>query len=161
MNKSGVMLSKAIVIAAQAHEGQFDKGGSPYILHPLTVMNLVDFSGFEFSSEIKEAILCAAVLHDVIEDTKITYADLINQGMSQQVIGIVRNVTKTLGETFDEYKIRVMSSMGSLLVKEADLTHNSDIKRLKGISDKDIQRMAKYHQFYMEIQQCKKNIKTS
>lgn len=68
--KKGEMLSKMLVIATNAHAGQFDKGGKPYILHCLAVMNLLDSSD--------EELLCIAVGHDVIEDTAITYQELAN-----------------------------------------------------------------------------------
>lgn len=155
--KNGELLSKAIVFATNSHAGQFDKGGYPYILHCLAVMNLLNFDGYNMSASDKEEIQCAAILHDVVEDTSATYADLKELGMTDNVIQFVKNVTKIPGETLEEYKLRVFSARGSVLIKEADLTHNSDIKRLKGISDKDIARMAKYHQFYMEIQKVKQS----
>jgi len=141
--RKGEMLDKAILIATNAHAGQFDKGGRPYILHPLAVMYILN-------TEIEE-LNSAAVLHDVIEDTKVTYADLRAAGINESVIAIVRILTKVPGETYDEYKARVMESPDAMRVKLADLTHNSDIRRLKGVSEKDIVRMAKYHAFYLEI----------
>lgn len=143
--KKGEMLSNAIVLATNAHQGQFDKGGSPYILHPLAVMNMVE-------SE-EEEIRCIAVLHDVIEDTKTTYEDLVRVGMSDRVIKGVMSMTKMLGETFEAYKKRVMSNEDAMRVKSADLRHNSDFRRLKGITSKDIERLGKYQVFYYEIRQ--------
>jgi len=141
--KRDEMLGKAIVIAANAHAGQYDKGGKPYILHCLAVLNLVESDD--------EEIRCIAVLHDVIEDTKTTYSELSEAGMSERVIKGISILTKMLGQTYDEYKQAVFSSTDAMIVKKADLTHNSDIRRLKGISEKDIARMTKYHQFYLEI----------
>jgi GTP diphosphokinase / guanosine-3',5'-bis(diphosphate) 3'-diphosphatase len=141
--RKGEMLDKAIVIATNAHAGQLDRGGRPYILHPLAVMHILNSADEELSA--------AAVLHDVIEDTKVTYADLRAAGISERVIVIVKTLTKLPGETYDEYKSRVMESTDAMKVKLADLTHNSDIRRLKGVTEKDIARMAKYHTFYLEI----------
>ena len=59
-------IEKALQIAARAHEGQKDKDGQPYILHPLRVMNAVE----------DEPVKVVAVLHDVIEDTSVTADDL-------------------------------------------------------------------------------------
>lgn len=144
MTKRGEMLSKAIHLATNAHHGQFDKGGNPYILHPFAVMTLLDSQD--------EELMCIALLHDVIEDTKTTFQDLRDLGFSDRVIDAIRLVTKMPGQTHAEYKAGVLSNVDAMLVKKADLTHNSDIRRLKGITEKDIDRMAKYHLFYLEIQ---------
>lgn len=142
--KKGELLSKAILIATNAHHGQFDKGGNPYILHPLAVMGLIEDADEELQS--------IAVLHDVIEDTKVTWQDLKEAGMTDRIIAAVRLLTKMPGQTYEEYKEGVFSNADAMRVKKADLTHNSDIRRLKGISERDIERMAKYHRFYLEIQ---------
>lgn len=142
--KKGELLSKAILIATNAHHGQFDRGGNPYILHPLTVLDLLNTND--------EELQCIALLHDVIEDTKTTFQDLREAGMTERVIDAVRALTKMPGQTYDEYKDGVFTNVDAMKVKQADLTHNSDIRRLKGISDKDIERMAKYHRFFLEIQ---------
>jgi (p)ppGpp synthase/HD superfamily hydrolase len=142
--KRGEMLDKMIVIATNAHHGQFDKGGAPYILHPLRVMSFLKTSD--------EELQCIAVGHDVIEDTNVTYRDLADAGISTRVMDGIRALTKVPGETLDEYKERVFASNDAMRVKLCDLRHNTDIRRLKGVTDKDIARMAKYHQFYLEIQ---------
>lgn len=141
--KKGEMLSQAILIATNAHAGQFDKGGLPYILHPLKVMHYLKSSD--------EELMCIAVLHDVVEDTKTTYAELIEAGMSDRVIAGLRGVTKMPGQTVQEYKDGVFANVDSMRVKLADLRHNTDIRRLKGVTEKDIQRMVKYQIFYQEI----------
>ena len=143
--KKGEMLSKMLVLATNAHAGQFDRGGKPYILHPLAVL--------ELANSDDEEIQCICVGHDVIEDTNTTYIDLVDAGMSERVIEAIRLLTKQPGQTLDEYKEGVFSSKDAMLVKKADLQHNSDINRLKGVSEKDIQRMAKYHMFFLEIKQ--------
>lgn len=143
--KKGEMLSKAIVIATNAHIGQFDRGGNPYILHPLKVMHYLKTSD--------EELQCIAVLHDTIEDSDVTYKDLVNAGMSVRVIAGVKALTKVPGQTYDEYKQEVFSNNDAMLVKKEDLRHNTDIRRLKGVTEKDIERMVKYQTFYMEIQQ--------
>jgi GTP diphosphokinase / guanosine-3',5'-bis(diphosphate) 3'-diphosphatase len=145
----GELLSKAIHLATNAHHNQFDKGGNPYILHVLTVMNLLE--------NADEELQTVALLHDVIEDTDTTFQDLADAGFSNRVIDAVRLLTKMPGQTYEEYKTGVFSNRDAMLVKAADLTHNSDIRRLKGITERDIQRMARYHQFYLEIQRCLKS----
>jgi (p)ppGpp synthase/HD superfamily hydrolase len=141
--RKGEMLDKMLVICTNAHHGQYDKGGRPYILHPLRVMS--------FLKTDDEELQCIALGHDVIEDTKVTYKDLTEAGISQRVQDGIRALTKVPGETYDEYKERVFASKDAMTVKMCDLRHNSDIRRLKGVTEKDIARIAKYHQFYLEI----------
>lgn len=142
--KKGEMLDRMLVIATNAHAGQFDRGGAPYILHPLRVMSFLKTSD--------EELQCIALGHDVIEDTNVTYKDLADNGISERVIIGIRALTKVPGETLDEYKARVFANIDSMQVKLCDLRHNTDIRRLKGVTEKDIARMAKYHTFYLEIQ---------
>lgn len=142
--KKGYMLGTMLVLATNAHAGQVDRGGSPYILHPLKVMH--------YLKSTDEELQCIALGHDIIEDTDTTYSDLAKAGMSERVIEGIRALTKVRGESYDEYKQRVLQSKDAMLVKRCDLRHNTDIRRLKGVSDKDIQRMAKYHSFWLEIE---------
>ena len=141
--KRGEMLAQMLHIATSAHHGQYDKGGAPYILHPLKVMHYIKSDD--------EELMCMALGHDVIEDTSVTYKDLRDAGISERVITGIRALTKQPGQTLDEYKEGVFACEDAMRVKMADLRHNTDIRRLKGVSDKDIARMAKYHLFYMEI----------
>jgi len=143
--KKGEMLNKMLVLATNAHAGQFDKGGSPYILHPLRVMS--------FLKEDDEELRCIALGHDVVEDTDTTYADLRAAGMSDRVIAGIEALTKRRGETYDEYKARVFANVDAMRVKICDLRHNTDIRRLKGVTEKDIARIAKYHTFYVELRE--------
>lgn len=143
MLKSGEMLSRMLVLVTNAHAGQFDKAGKPYILHPLKVMHYVGGDD--------EELHCIALGHDVIEDTTTTYRDLRRAGMTWRVVDGIVALTKVSGESLQDYKERVFANKDAMLVKLADLRHNSDIRRLKGVSAKDIARMTKYHEFHMEI----------
>lgn len=143
--KKGEMLGKMLLIATAAHNGQYDRGGRPYILHPLKVMHYLKADD--------EELQCIALGHDVIEDTKVTYADLRESGMSPRVVLGIAALTKMPGETLDEYKERVFDNRDAMMVKLQDLRHNTDIRRLKGVTAKDLERVAKYHQFYLEIQE--------
>lgn len=140
------MLGTMLVLAANKHEGQFDKSGKPYILHPLAVMQMVD--------PADEELQCIALGHDLVEDTKTTWEEL-SELFTPRVVDGIRCLTKMPGETFEEYKARVKSNGDAIQVKIADLRHNSDITRLKGISEKDMDRMAKYHKMYIELSQLK------
>ena len=141
--RKGEMLAQMLHIATTAHHGQFDKGGNPYILHPLKVMH--------YLKSDDEELMCMALGHDVIEDTSVTYQDLREQGISERVCQGIRALTKQPGQTYDEYKAGVFASEDAMRVKMADLRHNSDIRRLKGVTDKDVARIAKYMKFYAEI----------
>jgi len=140
---NGEMLSAMLKLVTNAHHGQFDKGGTPYILHPLKVMHYLDSDD--------EELQCIALGHDVVEDTPTTYADLYEIGMTARVVLGIRSVTKMPGQTLEEYKTGVFNNYDGMRVKMCDLRHNSDIRRLKGVAAKDIARMQKYHEFYLEI----------
>ena len=142
--KKGELLGKVLVLATNAHAGQFDRGGKPYILHPLKVMHYLKTDD--------EELQCIALLHDVIEDTSTSWKDLEAIGCTSRVISGVRVLTKMPGQTYDEYKNEVFANLDAMRVKSCDLRHNTDIRRLKGITQKDIDRNAKYNQFYLEIQ---------
>ncbi len=139
------MLSAMILLATNAHSGQFDRGGRPYILHCMAVMH-------KLRSDDEE-LQCIAIGHDVIEDTKTTYKQLKDIGMTDRVIEGIRALTKVPGESYDDYKLRVFANRDAMLVKSKDLMHNSDLRRLKGVTQKDVERTAKYMTFFAEIQE--------
>ena len=139
----GKLLGAMLVIATNAHAGQYDRGGKPYILHPLKVMHYLKIDD--------EELQCMALGHDLIEDTAVTYKELREAGMTERIITGIDALTKQPGQTYDEYKLRVFGNVDAMRVKLCDLRHNTDIRRLKGVSDKDIERMAKYQRFYLEI----------
>lgn len=142
--KKGELLGRVLVLATNAHAGQFDRGGKPYILHPLKVMH--------YLKSDDEELQCMALLHDVVEDTKTTWDDLTAIGCTERVINGVKALTKMPGESYDQYKQRVFANEDAMKVKMADLRHNTDIRRLKGVTEKDIVRMEKYNRFYLELQ---------
>ena len=137
-------LSEMIVLATNRHAGQFDKGGNPYILHPLAVMYLLG-EGAEYEVQM------IAVGHDLFEDTSVTAQELRDAGFSERVIQGIYSLTKQNGESYEEYKNKVKRNPDAVKVKIADLKHNTDIRRLKGVTPKDIARMEKYFKFYMEL----------
>lgn len=143
--KKGELLGKVLVLATNAHAGQFDRGGKPYILHPLKVMH--------YLKSDDEELMCVALLHDVIEDTKTTWADLKEIGCTDRVLDAVSALTKMPGQSYDEYKEEVFLNEDAMRVKMADLRHNTDIRRLKGVTQKDLDRLAKYNQFFLELQE--------
>lgn len=143
--KVGEMLTNAILLAVQSHAGQYDKAGQPYALHALKVLH--------YTKSDDEELQCIAVLHDVVEDCDVSWEDLIAAGMSDRVIRGVMALTKQRGQSYAEYKALVFTNADAMRVKLADLRHNSDIRRLKGISERDKERILRYHEFAFEIQQ--------
>lgn len=141
--KKGELLNKMLVLATNSHANQFDKGGNPYILHPLAVMSLIE--------NPDEELQCMGLGHDTVEDCGITYAQMRELGFTERIIDGIRCLTKIPGETYDEYRAKVKSNPDSVKVKIADLRHNTDIRRLKGVTAKDMARMEKYFHFYMEL----------
>lgn len=141
--KKGELLNKMLVLATNSHAGQYDKGGNPYILHPLSVMYLLE--------NPDEEQQCIAIGHDLVEDCGVTYQQLRDIGMTERIVAGIRCLTKVPGETHEEYKDRVKSNPDSIKVKKADLTHNTRIDRLKGVTPKDMARMERYFHFYLEL----------
>lgn len=142
---SSEMLNSMLVFATQKHSGQFDKGGNPYILHPLEVMQLLKTDDME--------LMCIALGHDLFEDCGVTWEDLKNIGMSARIISGIHALTKLPGQTYEQYKEQVKENRDAVQVKMADLEHNSDIKRIKGLRDKDFERMVRYQKFYFELRE--------
>ncbi|NTW71347.1 MAG: GTP pyrophosphokinase [Eubacteriaceae bacterium] len=128
------MLNKALLIAINAHQGQTDKAGQPYILHPLRVM----------LSRKNELERVCAVLHDVIEDTDITFDDLRNDGFTEEMIAVLDALTRRDGETYEEFIDRVIDNKIACNVKLADLYDNMDLSRIETPSEDDYKRIEKY-----------------
>ena len=128
------MINIALSIAKKAHAGQVDKAGIDYIQHPLYVASQV-------KTEQEKAV---ALLHDVLEDSDITAADLLAYGLSNEVVTAVQTLTKKKGQSYQDYLEKVKSNNLARVVKLADLKHNSDLSRLKTVSNTDYERVKKY-----------------
>ena len=131
------LLKKAEDIATVAHKGQFDRCGVEYINHPRTVASYVD--------NPKEKIV--AWLHDTIEDTDITEADL-RPVFGDEITDAVVALTKTEGEDYFDYISRAIKNPLSARVKIADLTHNMKPDRIPHPTEEDQKRMEKYKKAY-------------
>ena len=142
-------LDKAITIASEAFEGKHDKGGVPYVMHCLHVMHGIKHLGVEAQ--------IAAVLHDLLEDRPdIWSADkLIEEGFDQHTVAIIVLLTHPKDESYDDYINRVSVSATARAIKMADLRHNSDIHRMKGLTPKDFDRLIKYHKAYAFLKDIK------
>jgi (p)ppGpp synthase/HD superfamily hydrolase len=128
------MLEKAILCAVKAHAGQKDKAGAPYILHPLRIMMKMD----------SQAGMIAAMLHDVVEDSSVTLADLRAEGFSEEVIAAVDHLTRREGEAYEIFINRLRHNPLAVKVKLADLEDNMDIRRIENVTGRDIERIQKY-----------------
>lgn len=142
-NNNGTMLGRAIAIAARVHEAQTDRGGHAYILHPLRAMMRLRTDD--------QDLMCIAVLHDTIEDSDgaITLARLTEAGFSPRVIAALTLLTHDKNEPYDDYVKRIASNKDAARVKLEDLRDNSDITRLKGVRQKDFERVQKYNRAFV------------
>lgn len=127
----------ALAIAREAHEGQVDKSGHAYIEHPMRVADRVR----RHDSNASEAVVAAALLHDVLEDTELTRADLLGRGIPIDVVDDVDAVTKRAGERAEEYFARVRARAGARAVKRADIEDNTDPGRLELLDEVTRQRL--------------------
>ena len=129
-------LQRAIEIALEAHKGALDKGGNPYILHPLRLMLQMD----------SEEEMIVAILHDVVEDSeKWSFDKLQAEGFSIKIINSLRSITKeNENEDYEKFIDRSIRDKIGRKVKIADISDNLDISRLKEVTDKDILRINKY-----------------
>lgn len=125
----------AVTLARQAHEGQTDKAGLPYIDHPLRVMST-------FSNNWLRMI---AVLHDVLEDTPLTVDDLLEVGCPRRVVTAVEALSRRPREQPEDYLRRVAANPLALRVKRADIADNTRPDRLQALDTATQDRLrAKY-----------------
>lgn len=127
-------LEQAIRVALDAHAGQVDKAGAPYILHPLRMMTRL--AGHEQQ--------IAAVLHDVVEDSGVTLDDLRAMGFDEAVVSAVDGLTRRPDETYEAFVLRAKAHPVARAVKLADLEDNMDVRRLGELTEKDLQRLRRY-----------------
>lgn len=134
MNTENELLKKALQIATDAHIHQVDKGGMPYILHPIRVANKCKTN--------EERMV--ALLHDAIEDTEVTEAYLLSEGFPRNIVDAILSVTRNEDESYDDFIKRCRLNPIGRQVKMHDLEDNMDITRLSQITEKDLPRLNKY-----------------
>lgn len=129
-------LDETILIATEAHKGQVDKQGRPYILHPLRVM---------MAFEPWQTELCQiALLHDAVEDTQLTPLDLMEAGFNHIVVDAVIAMTHIDDEPYLDYIARVKENSYARQVKIADIKDNCSFDRLMRLEDhKTVERLSK------------------
>jgi len=126
---------RAVAIAASAHQGQVDRAGAPYIMHPLRLMMRAGTA----------AERMVAVLHDVLEDSAWTAAELESEGFPPEVMAALARLTKRAGEGYHDFITRVLEDALAARVKLYDLEDNMDARRLPALGERDHERLAKYH----------------
>ncbi|NOU66028.1 GTP pyrophosphokinase [Paenibacillus sp. LMG 31461] len=134
-------LTKAILIAAKAHDGQVDKGGSPYILHPIRLASR--------AKSTEESIV--AVLHDVVEDSDFTLFDLKKEGFSLTILEALDCLTRRPNETYEGFIKRIKVNPLATVVKLLDLEDNCDLGRIEHPTRQDYERIDKYKKAIAEL----------
>ena len=127
---------KALKICFEAHKNQLDKSMMPYVFHPFHLAESMD----------DETSTIVALLHDVVEDTDLTFEDLISYGFNSEVIEALKLLTHNDGSEYMDYVKRIKTNKTARKVKLADLCHNSDLSRLDEdkIDEKALKRREKY-----------------
>lgn len=128
------LTKKALQIAYEAHKDQVDKSGVPYIFHPYEVASHMD----------TEESVCVALLHDVVEDTALTFEDIRKEGFSEEILQALQLLTHDKGVPYMDYIAKIKTSPLARKVKLADLRHNSDWSRLDVIDGASLKRREKY-----------------
>jgi hypothetical protein len=131
------LIYRALNIAYTAHHGQTDKGGIPYIYHPAFLASQMD----------TEDEIIVALLHDVVEDTPVTFADLEQEGFLPTVLDALRLLTHDDSEPYLDYVRRVKSNPLAAKIKLADLRHNSNPSRNANLT---MEQIARYEAKYAE-----------
>lgn len=128
------LTKKAMKIAFEAHKNQTDKNGIPYIYHPIHLAEQM----------LDEATTCVALLHDVIEDTDMTFEQLQAEGFSPEIIEALRLMTHEERVPYLDYVAEIKTNSIAAAVKLADLKHNSDLTRLDHVDEKALIRVVTY-----------------
>lgn len=135
---------RVVEIVNDAHKGQTDLAGKPYVHHPIRVANMM----------VQPRHQMIALLHDVLEDSLITENYLINQGVPMDAVFTLRRLTKVKGQTYDEYIEGMVDDLDAVVVKLGDLRDNMDMSRLPEIGEREIKRLKKYHKAYKRLTQA-------
>ena len=114
------LTKKALKICFNAHINQVDKTGLPYVFHPFHLAEQMN----------SEDEVCLALLHDTVEDSNITFEELIKEGFNENIINALKLLTHNDDTPYMEYIKRIKENPLAKRVKLADLYHNSDLTRL-------------------------------
>ncbi len=135
------LLEDAIALAVEAHRGQADKAGAPYILHPLRVM-------LRMARPVEQVV---AMLHDVVEDCGWTLERLRERGFPPEVCAALGALTRRPGESYEGFVLRAKADPIARTVKLADLQDNMDVRRLGELTAEDCERLRKYQRAWRTL----------
>ena len=125
---------KAMKLCFDAHKKQVDKSGLPYVFHPFHLAE-------QMSNEDTTVV---ALMHDVVEDSDYTFADLQELGFSESVLAALRLLTHDESVPYMDYVAAIKKNPVARAVKLADLRHNSDLSRMAEVTEKTLARREKY-----------------
>lgn len=145
--------NKCYDFAEGAHLGQVDKAGVNYFNHPGNVADIFDkkFKNLLTNEELFIGT-CVALLHDVLEDTTFTQKDMLEYGIPFDIVSRCEIITRGKDESYMNFIKRCGDDKIVRYVKMADLLHNMDLTRLEKVTDKDLQRIKKYHKAYKYLE---------
>ena len=133
----------AMAIAYSAHHMQLDKGGYPYIHHPMHLAEQMD----------DEESTVVALLHDVVEDSDITIEDLKTEGFCPHIIEAIDLLSRKKGQSYNDYIRKIKPNPLAKKVKIADLEHNLDLTRLTCPSKEFLDHMKMYKKSLIYLQE--------
>lgn len=137
------LTKNALKLCFEKHKDQKDKTGLPYVFHPFYLATQMD----------DEYTTVCALLHDVVEDSDVTFEDLINDGYPMEVIEALKLLTHNSEDDYFEYVRKICTNELAVKVKIADLKHNSDLSRLDVIDEYALKRNEKYKKALELIQE--------
>jgi len=152
----------AILMSLTMHMGQKDRAGEDYILHPMEVCSIIKNnltnvyrSKLAYNDITDEDIISTAMMHDIIEDSDLTLETLRAMNIfGQDVVDAIGILTKDDSVSYDDYIKNIAKNKIAIVVKIADLKHNSDLTRLKKVSAKDLERNHKYIKSHKYLMEC-------
>ncbi len=140
-------VKKAMIVAYEKHKNQKDKSGVPYIFHPMHLAEQMD----------DEKSTIVALLHDVIEDTSMTFSEFEKLNFDEEIVEAIKCMTHDKSKDYFEYIKHISKNPLATKVKIADLKHNLDVTRLTTITEKDKKRNEKYKKCLKYLQENYKN----
>lgn len=151
-------LGEVIALVSEAFAKNTDMGGRPYVLHCFSVMENARHMGVT-----DDLYLAAAFAHDMKED-KPEYlqrlAEIALRHNKLSLVHLVNQLSRDPSETYQMFIKRIVATgdVKLIKIKKGDIKHNSSLTRLKGVSEKDLRRMKKYHISFLELDAAQKKL---
>lgn len=138
------LLERAIGISREAHRGQVDKGGAPYVDHPMRLMNRATST----------AAKIVAALHDIVEDSCLTLADLSAEGFPSSIVEAIDHLTRRPNETYEAFIERISLHPLAVEIKLLDLEDNMNVGRLRSVTTDDMKRLKRYSAAHARLKEA-------